>query len=164
MKSCYIYADSLIVYIKTDDIHRDIAENVKIRFDTSNYELKCNIMDRPLPKGQNKKLIVLIKDEFGRKIMTKFVGSISKTYSYLIDDTNEDKKTKGTKKCVIKRKINFENYKNCLELTRPENFIEENKIDIDSIKENHKNNKSIYSKDLQVKSTMFSKNKLTSLL
>ena len=53
MKSCHIDADSLIVYIKTDDIHRDIAENVEIRFDTSNYELKCNIMDRPLPKGQN---------------------------------------------------------------------------------------------------------------
>ena len=33
------------VYIKTDDIYKDIAENVKTRFDTSNYEL-----DRPLPK------------------------------------------------------------------------------------------------------------------
>ena len=47
----YIYTDiSFIVYIKTDDIYKDIAEDVETRFDTSNYEL-----DRPLPKGKNKK-------------------------------------------------------------------------------------------------------------
>ena len=47
----YIYTDiSFIVYIKTDDIYKDIAEDVETRFDASNYEL-----DRPLPKGKNKK-------------------------------------------------------------------------------------------------------------
>ena len=61
--------DSLIVYIKTDYIYKDIAEDVETRFDTSNYEL-----DRPLPKGKNKKAIGLIKNKLGRKIMTKFVG------------------------------------------------------------------------------------------
>ena len=81
--------------------------------------------------------------------MTKFVGLTAKTYSYLIDDGGEDKKAKGTKKCIIKIKLKFENYKNCLEATQLENKINylENKIDIDSIKENHKeflkNNKSI---------------------
>ena len=45
----------------------DIAEDVEIRFDTSNYEL-----DRPLPKGKNK-VIGLIKVELCGKIMTKFV-------------------------------------------------------------------------------------------
>ena len=50
-RMCYIYKDiSFIVYIKTDDIYKDIAEDVETRFDTSNYEL-----DRPLPKGKNKK-------------------------------------------------------------------------------------------------------------
>ena len=49
--------------------------------------------------------------------MTKFLGIRAKTYSYLIDDSNEDEKAKDTKKCVIKRKPNFENYKNCLEAT-----------------------------------------------
>ena len=49
-KLCYMDTDSLIVYITTDDIYEDIAENVETRFDTSNYEL-----DRPLPKGKNKK-------------------------------------------------------------------------------------------------------------
>ena len=88
-----------IVYIKTDDIYNDIAEDVETRFDTSNYEL-----DRPLPNGKNKKVIRLKKDELGGKIMTKFVGLRAKTYSYLIDDGSEDEKAKGTKKYLIKRK------------------------------------------------------------
>ena len=49
---CYINTDSFIVYIKADDIYKDIAEDVKTRFDTSNYEL-----NRPFPKGKNKKSI-----------------------------------------------------------------------------------------------------------
>ena len=58
---------SFIVYLKTDDIYKDIAKYVETRFDTSNFEL-----DRPLPKGKNKKVIGLINDELGGKIMTKF--------------------------------------------------------------------------------------------
>ena len=46
--------------------------------------------------------------------MTKFVGLRAKTYSYSIDYGSENKKAKGSKKCVIKRKLKFENYKNCL--------------------------------------------------
>ena len=45
-KFCYMDIYSFIVYIKIDDIYKDIAEDVEIRFDTSNYKL-----DRPLPKG-----------------------------------------------------------------------------------------------------------------
>ena len=60
--------DSFIVYRKTDDIYKDIARDVETRFNTSNYKL-----DRPLPKGENKKGIGLMKDELRRKIMTKFV-------------------------------------------------------------------------------------------
>ena len=77
-----------------------------------------------------------MKDELGEKLMRKFVGLRAKYYSYLIDDG--------------KRKLRFENYKNCLEATQLENkmnHLEKNKIDIDRIKENHKefirNNKSI---------------------
>ena len=58
-----------IIYIKTDDIYKDIAEDVETRFDTSNYEL-----DRKSPKGKNKRVIRLMKDEFGGNIMTKYVG------------------------------------------------------------------------------------------
>ena len=50
--------------------------------------------------------------------MTEFVGLKAKTYSYLIDDGSEDIKAKDTKKCVIKRKLKFENYKNCLKATQ----------------------------------------------
>ena len=67
-KLCYMDTDSFIVYRKTDDIYKDIARDVETRFNTSNYKL-----DRPLPKGENKKGIGLMKDELGRKIMTKFV-------------------------------------------------------------------------------------------
>ena len=90
-------ADSFIGYIKRDNIYKNIAEDVEIRFDTSNYELECNSIDWSLPKGKNKNVIGLMKDELGRKIMTKFVGLRAKTYSYLIDDGSEDKKGKGTK-------------------------------------------------------------------
>ena len=69
-----------------------------------------------------------MKDELGRKIMSKSVGLRVRTYSYLIDDWSEDKKAK-VQKSVIKRKLKFENYKNCLEATQLENkinFLEKN--------------------------------------
>ena len=47
--------------------------------------------------------------------MKEFVGLKAKTYSYLKDNNDEDKEAKGTKECVTKRKIKFEDYKNCLE-------------------------------------------------
>ena len=55
--------------------------------------------------------------------MTKFAGLRSKIYSSLIDDSMEDKKAKGTKSCIIKRKLKFENYKNCLKATQLDNKI-----------------------------------------
>ena len=65
-----------------------------------------------------------MKDTLGRKIMTKLVGLRAKTYSYFIDEGSEDKKAKKQKKkCVIKRRLKFENYKNCLEATQLENKI-----------------------------------------
>ena len=55
-----------------------------------------------------------MKDELGGKIFTEFVTLRPKTYSYLTYDGKEDKKAKGTKKCVIKKMINFNDYKKCL--------------------------------------------------
>ena len=109
----YLDTDSFIVYIKTNDIYVSVVEN---RFDTSNYGL-----ERPLSKGKNEKLIELMKDELGRKVM--------------IDDGSEGKKAKDTKRCVIKRKLKFEFYENSLEATQLKNKInclEEKEIDIDS--------------------------------
>ena len=110
-KFCHMDTD---IYIRTDDIYKDIPEYIQTRFDTSNYKLECNSIERPLPKGKNKKVIGLMKNGLGRKIMTKFVWLRAKTYSYLIDDGSEYTKTNGTKECVIKRKLKFENYENCL--------------------------------------------------
>ena len=61
-----------------------------------------------------------MKDE---RIMTEFVGLRAKTYSYLKDNNDEDEKGKGTKKCVIKRKPKFQDYKICLEAAQIENKI-----------------------------------------
>ena len=109
VKLCYMDTDSFVMNIKTEDFYKDIANDVEKRFDMSNYEV-----NRPLPTGKNKKVIGLMKDELGGKIITEFVTLRPKTYSYLTDDCKEDKKAKGTKKCVIKRMIKFNDYKNCL--------------------------------------------------
>ena len=55
-----------------------------------------------------------MKDELGGKIIKEFVALRLKIYSYLTDDCEEDKKAKGTKKCVIKRDLKFNDYKDCL--------------------------------------------------
>ena len=63
----------------------------------------------------------LFKDKSGGKIITEVVSLRAKTYAYLIHGYDDDyeknkinKKAKGTKKCVIKQKVMFENYKDCL--------------------------------------------------
>ena len=84
VKLCYMDTDSFIMNIKTNDFYKDISNDVENRFDTSNYEVK-----RPLPTGKNKKVIIE-------------------------DDGKEDKKAKGTKKCIIKKMIKFNDYKKCL--------------------------------------------------
>ena len=55
--------------------------------------------------------------------MKNFFRLGAKTFIYWIYDDSEDKKAKGTKKCAIKRKFKFENYKNCLQVTQLENKI-----------------------------------------
>ena len=109
VKLCYMDTDSFVMNVKTNDLYRDIANDMESRFDTSNYEV-----NRPLPTGKKKKIIGLMKDELGGKIFTEFGTLRPKTYSYLTYDGKEDKKAKGTKKCVIKKMINFNDYKKCL--------------------------------------------------
>ena len=73
--------------------------------------------------------------------MKQFGKFTAKTYSYLTDDSSEDKKSKSKKKCVIKRKSKLEDYRSCLKATQLN--LEKNKIYIDSIKEFIKNGKLI---------------------
>ena len=100
---------SSIIHIKSEDIYKNIANDVEERFDTSNYDV-----NRYLPVGKNKKVIGLMKDELGGTIMVGVIAMRPKTYSYLMDDGNSDKIVKWTKKCVIKQIIKFNDYKNWL--------------------------------------------------
>ena len=77
VKLCYMDTDSFIMNIKTNYFYEDIASDVENRFDTSNYEV-----NRPLPTRKNKKVIGLMKDELGGKIITEFVTLRPKTYSF----------------------------------------------------------------------------------
>ena len=77
-----------------------------------------------------------LKKNQERIIITEFVALKPKTYGYLIDDSDENKKSKVTKKCVIKRKLKIEDHKRCLEATSLENKInqiENNKLNEDSL-------------------------------
>ena len=106
---CYMDTDSFAINVKTKDFYKDIAEDVMERFDTSNFSY-----DTALPIDMNKKVVGLMKDELGGGIINEFVALRPKAYSYRTDDLVELKKAKGTKKCVIKNMLKFEDYKNCL--------------------------------------------------
>ena len=84
------------------------------------------------------KMLKLIKDELGGQIIEEFVGLRTKTYSYLKDNNDEDKKAKGTKNCVIQSKFKFQDYKNCLEEAQIERKIKYLQKKEFSLKENQK--------------------------
>ena len=120
-KLCYMDTGSFVYEIETEDFYRNIAKDVKKRFDTSGYSKDDN---RPLPIGENKKVIGLMKDELGGKIMTEFVALRAKMYAYRKIDrlaaqhehfvACDEKRCKGTKKCVVSEGLTFDDYKTCL--------------------------------------------------
>ena len=108
--------DSLCCEIQTDDFFKDISKDVDQKFDTSNFDKNHK---SGIATMKNKKVIGLVKDETGGKIIEEFIGLRSKLYSYKIHEGKEEvkhevKKCKGIKKNVIKDKITHEDYKNCL--------------------------------------------------
>ena len=111
-KLCYMDTDSFIIHIKTEDFYKGIPDDVKKWLYTRHY---CEDGKTPLPNGMNKKVIGIFKDELEGKIMIEFFAIRPKTCSYLMDDGSEHKKAKGKKrKCITKREIMFNNYKDCL--------------------------------------------------
>ena len=56
----------------------------------------------------------MFKDELNGKIVAKLCGPRSKTYAYKMNDDIEKKKAKGTKKCVVKRRLKFDDYTDSL--------------------------------------------------
>ena len=107
----YTDTDSLIYEIETDDFYKDISEDVKDRFDTSNYS---KTHPSGIPTGVNNKVLGMFKDEVGGKIMEKFVGLRAKLYSYKIFEGEESKKCKGIKKGVVEDSIEHRDYEDCL--------------------------------------------------
>ena len=104
MGLCYMGTDSFIFHVETEDFYKDISNDVDNRFDTSAYSKDLN---RPLLIGKNKKVLGMMKDELCGRVMTHFFALRAKTYSYLDYDGKEEKKAKGTKKCVIKKILNL---------------------------------------------------------
>ena len=96
VKLCYMDKDSFILHIKTEDIYKDIADDVNERFDTSGYSKDSN---KPLPIGINKKVLKKFKDESGDDIMIKHGSPKTKTHAHLFNNNGEVKKAKRTKKC-----------------------------------------------------------------
>ena len=116
-KLCYMESDSFIVYVETDDIQ-------KRRYKRSWSKIwNFKLWIRETITGKNKKVIGLMKDELSGEIMNKFVALRAKVYSHLADNNDKDKKGKGTKKWVIKKKLKLKDYKNCLKATQLKNKI-----------------------------------------
>ena len=84
--------NTFIFHLKTEHVYKDIPEDIEKRSDTSNFEI-----DRPLPLGNNKTVIGLMKGELSGLIMKRFVGLRAKSIYLFKKDNEEDKKAKGTK-------------------------------------------------------------------
>ena len=129
-KLLFTDTDCLMYEIQTENFYKDISEDVKDKFDTSDYP-----PDHPsgIPDGFNKMVIGMFKDEAKGKIIDEFVGLRAKLYSFkMFEDEKEtekceevkkceeDKKCKAIKKCkgikksVVKNSITREDYKECL--------------------------------------------------
>jgi len=111
--------DSLMYEIHTEDFFKDIREDIKEKFDTSNFENSKLLR-------LNKKVPGMFKYEAGGKIISEFVGPRVKSYAFDMDG-DEFKKCKGMKKYVVNKEITSNDYKNCLfsgrQQLRPMNVI-----------------------------------------
>ena len=107
LRLCYMDTGSLVYDIETDGFYKDIACDVKARFDTSGYS-----QNHPLPIRVNKKVIgLMMKGELGRRVMTEFLALSPKLYACKTLSGGGDKKCKGVKKCMVKMTLDFDYYK-----------------------------------------------------
>ncbi|XP_015795590.1 uncharacterized protein LOC107371957 [Tetranychus urticae] len=107
IKLLYTYTDSLIYDIKSDDITKDM-EGLSSLMDYSNYP-----NDHVLFSDCNLKKVGYLKDEMGGKVIEEFVALKPKLYAIKVEDAIM-KRAKGVQKSVLKKKINFDDYLNCL--------------------------------------------------
>ena len=92
----------MLLTLKPKIFFEDISNDVKRRFDTSNYD---DNDERPLPIGKNKRVPGLFNDELGGKIMVEVVSIRPKTWAYLMNDGSEHKKAKVRKQKHMFEKI-----------------------------------------------------------
>ena len=110
-KLLFTDTDSFMYVIDTDDFYKDITGDVKERFDTSNYP---DNHPSGIAVGVNKKVLGMMKDEVGGKIIEEFVGLRSKLYAFKTLENIEVKKCKGIKQAVVNKMLRLENFKQCL--------------------------------------------------
>ena len=111
VKLLFTDTDSLMYEITTDDFYKDIAKDIKTKFDTSDYPPSH---PSGILTGVNKKVIGMFKDEVAGRQITHFVGLRPKLYSFKVEGENANKKFKGIKKNIVKKEISFEDYVQCL--------------------------------------------------
>ena len=104
----YTDTDSLLVDIKTNDIYKDMSETKE------DYDFSDDPKDHQLHDESNKKVIGKMKDEYAGTPIAEYIGLRPKLYTILRADEQLIKKAKGVKKYVIKKQMNFENYKDAL--------------------------------------------------
>ncbi|KAG8238905.1 hypothetical protein J437_LFUL017477 [Ladona fulva] len=104
----YTDTDSLIYSVKTDDLYKDMLDNLDT-FDTSNYP-----QNHMCYSVRNKKVIGKFKDDCDGKVMTHFIRLRSKLYSFKVEGGKEKKKAKGITKAIKEKSLNFDDYVRCL--------------------------------------------------
>ena len=126
--------DSLMYLIQTEDFYHDINNDIKRKFDTSDYP-----ENHPpgIKTGVNKNVIGKFKGEAAAKQKTHFVGLRPKLYTFKVEEKGETRKAKGVKKNVIKKSWSFEDYTKCLfseeKLMKEMNIIRSQNHDIFSM-------------------------------
>ena len=99
IKLCYMDTGSMVCDIQTEEFYKDTTKNIGKRFDTSEYSKDGN---RSLPVGKNKKVLGMMKNELGVKIMTNVVVLRAKMYAYRkMDKKLNHKRCKSSKKFVV---------------------------------------------------------------
>jgi len=112
-KLLYGDTDSLLYQIFTEDFYADIKKDIQ-RFDTSDYA-PDNVYGLP---QVNKKVLGLMKDEFAGRLFYEFVGLRAKLYSCR-SENKIIKKAKGVRRNVVRDKLTFGDYLNCLNSSIP---------------------------------------------
>lgn len=87
-----------------------------------------------IPNDRNRKIVRMMKDEAGRKIIKEFAGLRAKLYSHTMFEGKEEKRHKGIKKAVVEKNITQDDYKECLfsgnMLMRKMNVIRSQKLEV----------------------------------